>query len=121
MPDIQPILDLNPIDSIREASTLPDQDAEDVGIILTFTNNGPGIAWIDVIRADANLDGEFFLHFDNEAEARDAYRTSPSELTANFTFPRPQKLVVGSKIQVKGLHHITGKTALFRASLFGHR
>jgi hypothetical protein len=119
MPDLIPLVDDKPVASILEPGSLSDLAAGGKGTVLSFTNAGPDVAWIDGVRGEADVDFEMFLLIDTVQ--KEATRASIATPKAEISYPTPQRLEVGQLLEVKVEHHIDGELGNFRATLFGHR
>lgn len=119
MPDLVPILDDNPIASILEPGSLSDLAPDGKGTVLSFTNAGPDVAWIDGVRGEGDVDFEMFLLIDTVQ--KEATRASIATPKAEILYPTPQRLEVGQLLEVKVEHHTPNELANFRVTLFGHR
>jgi len=118
MPDLFPILDDKPETSIREFGEIAALAADATGTVLSFTNAGPGVAWIDGVRGEGDGDARWQLVI--ETVVKDSTRTSIATPKAEFLFPTPQRLEAGETLEVKVTNCIDG-LGKYNASLFGHR
>lgn len=84
--------------------------------ILTYTVIGSDLM-IDNILASGTVDAEYRVLINGSVKAK--YRTSEQDRTTKIILPTPQRVAVGSIIDVKVVHYNVA-TADFDASLMGH-
>jgi hypothetical protein len=119
VPDLNPIIDTEADSSILEHGSSDVVTKDNILTLLTFTNNGPGDAFIDAIRGECTADAEFFVTVDTVQ--KDSMRTSIASPTAQFLFPnKGLKIPKDSVVAVRVAQHVD-TTAQARASMFGHR
>jgi hypothetical protein len=118
MPDLVPVIDNEADQSILEHGLQSTVVKDSVVTLITFTNGGPGPAFIDGVRGNFNADGELFVDIDTVR--KDSARATASNPTTQILFPKGQRLEVGQVLDVKGIHYLDVSAEL-RATLFGHR
>lgn len=75
--------------------------------------------FLDQVIGSGTIDAEYSIVIDGSNKAR--YKTSEQDRTAKFIFTTPQKVSVGSIVDIKVTHFQTGSSGDFNASLIGHK
>lgn len=86
--------------------------------ILTYTVTSTEL-FLDQVIASGDIDAEYTIVVDGSTKAR--YKTSEQNRTAQFIFTSPQRVAVGSIIDIKVTHFQTGSSGNFNTALIGHK
>lgn len=107
-----------PRDTVQDRGTASNVPTNTLTTILSYTNTGSEVLYLDKIVFEGQAAGCFEYVLDTTIQA--VFRTTGSKLGDQADFPVPLKIAAGSIIDIKVTHNFSA-TADFSASIFGHR
>lgn len=86
--------------------------------VLSYANPSFKL-YMDTLLVEGNIDAEWEMFIDTVRKSK--WRTDQMSGTRDIPLGSGQILAVGSTVEIKVTHHLTGQTGDFSATIFGHR